>query len=339
MIREAIAKLVEGQSLTEEEAQQVMAEIMDGLATPAQLGAFLVALRMKGESPEEILGMVRTMRAKALAVEFQGDLLDTCGTGGDSSGTYNISTAAALVAAAAGVKVAKHGNRSASSRCGSADVLEALGARIAVTPQEALRCLDEVGFAFLFAPAFHPAMRNAAGPRGEIGVRTVFNVLGPLANPAAPSHQLLGVADARLAPAMASILQQLGCRHALVVHSSDGLDEVTLGGPTSVHEVKGSALRAYSVTPEEIGLGRADRSALAGGDKEENARIIRDLFDGEKGPKRDALLANAAAALLAADKVSNWEEGVAIAARAIDSGAAREKLERFIAFSQSLGEG
>ena len=336
MIKDAITKLVEGRSLTEGEAQQAMAQIMDGEATPAQLGAFLVALRMKGESPEEILGMVRAMRAKAVPVQAGGDLLDTCGTGGDSSGTFNISTASALVAAAAGLRVAKHGNRSATSRCGSADVLEALGARLAVTPEQAKQCLDKVGFAFLFAPGYHPAMRHAAGPRGEIGVRTVFNILGPLVNPAGATRQLLGVADAELAPKMAIILQKLGAKHALVVHGEDGLDEVSLSGQTRVHEVRDGSIRSYSISPEQLGLSRAAVKELAGGDKEENARIILALFDGRTGPRRDALLANAGAALYAGEKVKSLEDGVALAASTIDKGAARETLRKYVELTQGF---
>ena len=337
MIKESIQHIVEDKSLTATEAEQVMVQIMEGEATPAQLGAFLVALRMKGESPEEILGMVRAMRAKAVLVEAKGDLLDTCGTGGDSSGTYNISTASALVAAAAGVKVAKHGNRSASSQCGSADVLEALGARIAVTPEQARQCLDRVGFAFLFAPSYHPAMRHAAGPRFEIGVRTVFNIMGPLSNPAGASRQLLGVADGALAPKMAVILQQLGTRHALIVHSEDGLDEISLGAQTRVHEVRDSAIRSFTVTPENLGLSPASIEELGGGDKEQNARIIRSLFDGDAGPKRNALLANAGAALYAADKVESIRDGVALAAKTIDGGAARKTLQQYVDLTQSFG--
>ena len=336
MIKDAITKLVEGRSLTEGEAQQVMAQIMDGEATPAQLGAFLVALRMKGESPEEILGMVRAMRAKAVAVQAGGDLLDTCGTGGDSSGTFNISTASALVAAAAGLRVAKHGNRSATSRCGSADVLEALGARLAVTPEQAKQCLDKVGFAFLFAPGYHPAMRHAAGPRGEIGVRTVFNILGPLVNPAGATRQLLGVADAELAPKMAIIIQKLGAKHALIVHGEDGLDEVSLSGQTRVHEVRDGSIRSYSISPEQLGLSRAAVKELAGGDKEENARIILALFDSRTGPRRDALLANAGAALYAGEKVKSLEDGVALAASTIDKGAARETLRKYVELTRSF---
>ncbi len=338
MIKDAIGKLVEGRSLTEDEARRVMGQMMAGKATPAQTGAFLVALRVKGETPEELLGMVRAMRDNALPVEAPGDPIDTCGTGGDASGTYNISTASAIVAAAAGLKVAKHGNRSASSQCGSADVLEALGVRIALTPQQAQRCLDEVGMAFLFAQTYHPAMKHVAPVRGEIGVRTVFNILGPLANPARVRRQVLGVALPELGPKMAFILQRLGALHALVVHGKDGLDEISLGAPTSVHEVRAGDVRSYTITPEGLGLPRAERSALGGGDRDENAGIIRRLLDGERGPKRDALLANAAAALLVGGKAKDWKDGVALAAAVIDSGAARTKLEAFVAFTRSLGD-
>ena len=337
MIRDAIGKLVEGQSLSEEEARAVMGQVMAGEATPAQIAAWLVALRLKGETPEELLGMVRAMRERAVPVETAGDPIDTCGTGGDASGSYNISTASAIVAAAAGIKVAKHGNRSASSKCGSADVLEALGVRIALTPQQASRCLDEAGITFLFAQAYHPAMKYVAPVRTEIGVRTVFNFLGPLANPAGVRRQVLGVALSEIAPKMASILNDLGAVHALVVHGEDGMDEVSLGGATSVYEVRDGAVRSYAITPEELGLPRAGRSDLAGGDRDENAAIIRRLFDGERGPKRDALLANASAALLVGDKAKDWKEGVALAADVIDSGAAKQKLEEFVRCSRDEG--
>ena len=337
MIRDAIGKLVEGQSLSEEEARAVMGQVMAGEVTPAQIAAWLVALRLKGETPEELLGMVRAMREKAVRVETSGDPIDTCGTGGDASGSYNISTASAIVAAAAGIKVAKHGNRSASSKCGSADVLEALGVRIALTPQQASRCLDEAGITFLFAQAYHPGMKYVAPVRTEIGVRTVFNFLGPLANPAGVRRQVLGVALSEIAPKMASILNGLGAVHALVVHGEDGRDEVSLGGATSVYEVRDGAVRTYAITPEELGLPRAGRSDLAGGDRDENAAIIRRLLDGERGPKRDALLANASAALLVGDKAKDWKEGVALAADVIDSGAAKQKLEEFVRCSRDEG--
>ncbi len=338
MIKEAIAKLVEGASLSQEEAEGVMAMIMEGEATPAQLSAFLVALRMKGESTDEVLGMVRAMLAKSVRVEAEGQLIDTCGTGGDASGTYNISTAAALAASAAGLKVAKHGNRSASSQCGSADVLEALGARISLSAAQAKQCLDGVDFAFLFAPAFHPAMRHAAPTRAEIGVRTVFNVLGPMANPAGAKRQVLGVARPELASLMAEALRQMGSEHAMVVHGQDGLDEISISAATTVHEVGLEGVRSYEITPEQAGLKRADRDTLAGGGPEENAQIIRDLFDGQKGPKRDALLFNAAAALVVGGKAAGLKDGVALAAATIDGGAAQRKLSAYVEFTQALGE-
>ncbi len=338
MIKEAISKLVDGQSLSEDEARRSMIEIMDGEATAAQLAAFLVALRIKGESIDEILGMALTMRAKAVKVSAPGDLLDTCGTGGDGSGTYNISSASAFVAAGAGLKVAKHGNRSATSRCGSADVLEALGARLTLTPEQAVQCLDEAGFAFLFAPAYHPAMRHAAGPRGEIGVRTVFNILGPLSNPADASNQLLGVAAAEAAPKMAAVLLRLGVRHALVVHGEDGLDEVTLGAATRVYEVRDGSIQEYSITPEELALPRARIDALSGGNKDHNAAIIVSLLEGQPGPRRDALVANAAAALYAGDRVTSLQEGTRLAAEVIDSGKARATLDAYVRVSQAIGE-
>ncbi len=337
MIKPAIAQLVEGRPLTEDQAYQVMGQVMAGQATPAQTAALLVALRIKGETAEELLGLVRAMRDNALTVEGATDAIDTCGTGGDASGTYNISTASAIVAAAAGVKVAKHGNRSASSKCGSADVLEALGVRIALTPAQARRCLEEAGIVFLFAQVYHPAMKHVAPVRAEIGVRTAFNVLGPLANPARVRRQVVGVAAAEIAPKMAFILQRLGAQHALVVHGEDGLDEITLAGPTQVHEVLGGQTLAYTVTPEELGLPRAERSALAGGGREENAAILRDLFNGARGPKRDALLANAAAALVVGGKAPDLKAGVGLAASVIDSGAARRKLDEWVRVTQELG--
>ena len=336
MIKQTIETLIEGQDLSQETAQRAMEFIMTGEATPAQLAAFLTALRMKGETVDEITGFAKAMREAAVPVNVDGPVIDTCGTGGDGSGSYNISTASAIVAAAAGVRVAKHGNRSASSKCGSADVLEALGVRIAVTPEQAQRCLEKVGIAFLFAQAFHPAMRHVAPVRSELGIRTVFNILGPLANPAKATRQVLGVADAELAPKMAGILQQLGVEKALVVHGADGLDEISLSGPTSVYEVDGDEIKQYAVSPEELGLPMADRSALAGGDKETNAEILRALFRGESGPKRDALLANAAAALYVGGKTTSLIEGVNAAAEVIDSGAVLRKLDEFVAFTQAL---
>jgi anthranilate phosphoribosyltransferase len=339
MIREAIDAIVnQGRSLSEEEAAGVMEEIMSGEATPAQLAAFLVALRLKGETVEEITGMARVMRAKALRVPFEGaSLLDTCGTGGDGMGTFNVSTAAAFVAAGAGAIVAKHGNRAMTSQCGSADVLEALGARIDLPPEGVAHCLREVGVGFMFGPAFHPAMRFAAGPRREIGVRSVFNILGPLTNPAGAKAQVLGVADAAIGEKMTQVLGRLGCRHALVVHGEDGLDEMTLGGPSLVYELKEGDIRSYRVTPEEVGLHPASGQAVKGGSPQENAAAIRAVFGGEPGPLRDIVLLNSAAALVAADKVASLAEGVPLAAQAIDSGAAREKVDRFIEVTVSFG--
>jgi anthranilate phosphoribosyltransferase len=339
MIREAIDAIVnQGRSLSEQEASAVMGEIMEGEATPAQLGAFLVALRLKGETAEEIAGMARVMRAKALRVPFDGaPLLDTCGTGGDCMGTFNVSTAAAFVAAGAGAVVAKHGNRAVTSHCGSADVLEALGVKIDLPPEGVAHCLREVGVGFMFAPTFHPAMRFAAGPRREIGVRSVFNILGPLTNPAGARAQVLGVADAAIGEKMIQVLSRLGCGHALVVHGEDGLDEMTLGGPTLVYELEEGDIRSYRVTPEEVGLRQASGKAVKGGSPEENAAAMRAVFGGEQGPVRDIVLLNSAAALVAADKAASLTEGVTLAAQTIDSGAAGKKLDRFIEVTTSFG--
>lgn len=339
MIREAIDAIVShGRSLSEDEAAAVMRDIMSGEATPAQIGAFLVALRLKGETVDEITGMARVMREHALAVPAAGlsGLVDTCGTGGDASGTFNVSTAAAFVVAAAGAPVAKHGNRAMTSACGSADVLEALGAKIDLDPERVARCIREVGIGFMFAQSFHPAMKHVAGPRREIGVRTVFNVLGPLTNPAGAAHQLLGVARPELAPLLAGALGRLGSRHALVVHGHGGLDELSLAGPSTVHELRGGALREYTVSPEEVGLAEAPNESVRGGSPEENAGALRGVLDGEPGPLRDITLLNAAAALVAADLAADLKEGVGMAARAVDSGGAREKLNAFVRLTGSL---
>lgn len=336
MVTEALNKIVEGNSLDASEAERVMASVMAGEVSPARLAALLTALRMKGESDHEILGFARAMRAAAVPVAAPPDAIDTCGTGGDASNSFNISTGSAIVAAAAGVTVAKHGNRSASSKCGSADVLEALGVKIAVTAEQAERCLERVGIAFLFAPAFHPAMRHAGPTRGEIGIRTVFNILGPLSSPARVKRQALGVASPDLAPRMAAILGGLGCERTLVFHGSDGLDEITLAGPTTVHDLRGGAVTSYEVTPKDLGLNGAPSDALVGGGPEENAAILRSLFAGETGPKRNALLANAAAGLVVAGKADNLSAGVKLAAEVIDSGAAAAKVDEFAAFTQTF---
>jgi anthranilate phosphoribosyltransferase len=335
-IKEAIGKLVEGGSLSEEEAAAVMGEIMTGEATPAQFGAFVTALRLKGETVDEITGMARVMREKALRVSVAGPLLDTCGTGGDHQGTFNVSTAAAFVCAGAGLRVAKHGNRAMTSACGSADVLEALGARIDLTPEQVAECLERAGIGFMFAPAFHPAMKFAAGPRREIGVRTVFNILGPLTNPAGATAQVLGVAEPALADKMAQVLGRLGCDHALVVHGEDGFDEVSISAPTQVWELTRGDVRRYKVEPSEMGLTPAEARHVRGGSPEDNAAALRRVLSGEKGALRDFTLMNAAAGLVAGDKMATMGEGVALAAESIDSGAAREALERFVSTSNSF---
>jgi anthranilate phosphoribosyltransferase len=335
MIREAITALVDGRSLTEAEAAAVMEEIMSGEATPAQFGAFVTALRLKGETVDEIAGMARVMREKACRVHVEGVLLDTCGTGGDARGTFNVSTAAAFVAAGAGARVAKHGNRAMTSRCGSADVLEALGARIDLSPEQVKTCLEETGVGFMFAPSFHPAMKFAAGPRREIGVRTVFNILGPLTNPAGAACQVLGVADPSLAETMALVLARLGSRHALVVHG-DGLDEMSISGPTLVCELVEGCVRQYVVKPQDAGLTPSEAASVAGGTPEENAATLREVLAGRPGPCRDIVLLNAAAGLVALERAAALVEGVALAAEAIDSGAARERLERFVAVTNSF---
>jgi anthranilate phosphoribosyltransferase len=337
MIREAISAAVAARDLTENEAADVMEEIMSGEATPAQLAAFLTALRLKGETVDEIAGMARVMRAKACRVDCDGTVLDTCGTGGDASGTFNVSTAAAFVAAAAGARVAKHGNRAMSSRCGSADVLEALGAKIELSPEEAAACLEQTGFCFMFAPRYHPAMRHAAGPRREIGIRTVFNILGPLCNPAGATRQVLGVADESLGEKMAQVLARLGCERAIIVHGEDGLDELSPAGPSRVWEIRGSAIERYRVSPSDAGLASHPLSSVGGGTPEDNARMLRSVFASEAGALRDFTLLNAAAGLLACGLAGDFADGVAMAADAIDNGAANKKLDRFIEVSNATG--
>ncbi len=336
MIKEAISSLVSGRSLTMDEAAQVMREIMQGEATQAQFGAFVTALRLKGETVDEIVGLARTMRSKAVPVVTADAVVDTCGTGGDSSGTFNISTTAAFVAAGDGLKVAKHGNRAMSSQCGSADVLEALGIKIDLNSAQVQQCLEEVGIGFMFAPIFHPAMKYAVAPRREIGIRTVFNILGPLTNPAGAQAQVLGVADGLLAEKMASVLNGLGCQHALVVHGDDGLDEITVTAETQVYEVKDNNIEKYSIGPEDFGLPRADLNSLRGGSAAENAAFIRNILARAPGPGRDVVLLNAAAALMVGGRVDSLQQGVARAGEIIDSGQATAKLEQLIKFSWSL---
>jgi len=342
MIRETINQLLEGQSLPAKQAEVVMDEIMTGAATPAQIAGFLVALRLKGETADEIAGCARAMRRAAVPVHPERtDVIDTCGTGGDRAGTFNISTTTAFVVAGAGLGVAKHGNRSVSSRSGSADVLESLGVNISLTPEQVAQAIDEIGVGFIFAPNFHPAMRHAIGPRRELGVRTVFNVLGPLTNPAGAAAQLLGVYDPSLTEVLARVLQQLGSRAAYVVHGFGGLDELTTTGPNQVSCFGVTPGNGQVVTemldPRELGFAPARPQDLRGGDPDENAHITRDVLAGkDRGSRRDVVLLNAAAALVAGGAAADLEEGIARAAASIDSGAALRALEGLISYSQSV---
>lgn len=336
MIREAINLVIQNISLSEAEMAEVMTEIMEGRATDAQIGAFLTALRIKGETVEEITGAARIMRDKATRIKAPEGVIDTCGTGGDMSGTFNISTTTAIVVAAAGVPVAKHGNRSVSSRSGSADVLEALGIRIDLPPDKVERCLFETGFTFLFAPLFHPAMKFAIGPRREIGIRTIFNILGPLTNPAGAKRQLLGVFTSRLTDTLASVLGKLGASDAMVVHGEDGLDELTLSNGTRISRLRNGKVESFYVTPDEFGLQTAEGAELAGGDKEKNAAITLSVLEGGEGPTRNIVLMNAAAALVTAGRTGDFRAGVDIAAEAIDTGKAIEKLKEIKRVTNSL---
>jgi anthranilate phosphoribosyltransferase len=329
LIKSAIAKLVDRVSLSEAEAEGVMREIMDGAATPAQIAAYLTALRMKGETVDEVVGSVRVMREKAVRIRVDDPLVvDTCGTGGDRKGTFNISTATALVVAGAGVTVAKHGNRAASSKSGSADVLRALGVNIDLPPPAVEECVNRIGIGFLFAPLFHVAMKHAVAPRQEIGIRTLFNLLGPLTNPAGASIQILGVYADDVVDLMAQVLVKLGSRHCFVVHGEDGLDEVSVSGPTRFCEGKDGRISCYHIAPGDVGLPTASLDAIAGGGPEDNAKILLGILAGERGPKRDIVLLNAAPPLVACGRAKDFAEGIAQAARAIDSGAAMEKLEQ-----------
>jgi anthranilate phosphoribosyltransferase len=336
MIREAIAALVAGINLTQEVAAQVMDEMMEGQATPAQIAAFITALRMKGETADEITGMARTMRARSLHVQTDGFLVDTCGTGGDGRGTINVSTAAAIVAAAAGLRVAKHGNRSASGGPGSADVLEAVGVKIALSPEGVQRCLAETGFGFMFAQTFHPAMRHAAVPRREIGIRTIFNILGPLTNPAGAHAQVLGVSDPSVGEKMAEALNRLGTQRAMVVYGMDGVDELSISAQTRVWDLQGGRVRTYQVVPEDAGLPRANTDDIKGGTVERNAALLRGILRGQPGPPLDVVLLNTAAALVVGGKARMLKEGVEMARRTVQSGAAAAKLEQVVKVSQGL---
>jgi anthranilate phosphoribosyltransferase len=335
-IQTAIAKVSKHQHLTQEEAEAAMDEIFTGAATPAQIGGYLMALRLKGESIDEITGSARSMRRNANhpPVKTPG-LIDTCGTGGDGAGTFNISTTVAFVVAGAGVPVAKHGNRAASSKSGSADVLGALGVNLNLTPEQAGECIDAVGIGFLFALSFHPAMKHAIGPRRELGVRTIFNILGPLTNPAGARRQLMGVFSPELTEPLANVLCQLGGEAAFVVHGHGGLDELTTSGPNHVSELRDGQVRSYTLDPQELGFKPASLDNLLGGDPQHNATVTRGILDGTvDSAKRDVVLLNAAAALVAGGKASDLKQGIKLAAESIDSGAALNKLNALVEFSQ-----
>ncbi len=343
MIKKAIARVVENQDLTEGEMIEVMNQIMSGECTPAQIGSFITALRMKGETIEEITGAARVMRERATPIRVgkgvvdidrddinidQETILDVVGTGGDGTNTFNISTTVTFVVSACGVKVAKHGNRSVSSLCGSADVLEKLGVNLDVQPEVVENCINEIGVGFLFAPALHGAMKHAIGPRREIGIRTIFNILGPLTNPAGADCQVMGVYRADLVEKLAGVLYKLGCRHGFVVNGSDGMDEMTLTGETLIAEVTRDGVKLVTVSPEQFGLTRCDMAALKGGDASANAEIVKSILSGEQGPRREITLLNAAYALIAAGKAATPAEGINLAADAIDSGRALMQLDK-----------
>ncbi len=337
MIKEALQQLASGLPLTQEQAYLTLTEIMEGEATEAQIGALLMALRLKGEEPVEVAGFARAMREHALRVPVEAaGLVDTCGTGGDELETFNISTLAAFVAAGAGVTVAKHGNRAVSSQCGSADVLRELGVNLELGPEQVAHCLQEVGIGFLFAPALHPAMRYAAAPRRELGLRTVFNILGPLTNPAGARRQLLGAFSLQAARLMAEALWTLGVDHALVVHGMEGLDEISTCGPTRVLEIRNGELRHYTLTPEDFGMRAVGLEALRGGEPAVCADLFRRVLAGAPGPARDVVLVNAAAAIYVGGRAEDLEEGLRRARVSLDEGKAREKLERLVEVSQGV---
>ncbi len=335
-VPEAIQAVVAGRRLSEQQASDAASAIMAGQATPSQIAGLLVALRMRGETADEIAGFVRAARAAATPVTPRSDgLLDTCGTGGDGSGTFNISTVTGFVAAAAGCRVAKHGNRSVSSRCGSADVLTELGARVDLPAEQVAACIDEVGFGFLHAPSFHPGARHAVAPRREIGIRTIFNAIGPLVHPAGARRQLVGVYDAGLTEVMAEALRRQESEHCLIVHGLDGLDEISLSATTRVTELRTGQIATFTIRATDFGLAPAGIDALAGGDSARNADILRAVLSGERGPCRDVVLINSGAAIHVGGRAESIAEGVRLAADAIDSGAALSKLRAFIEFTRS----
>jgi anthranilate phosphoribosyltransferase len=338
MIREAIKILIDGMSLTTEEMQKAMNDIMEGKATDAMIGSFLTALKLQGETTEEITGAAKAMREKSIKIKAPEGTVDTCGTGGDMAYTFNISTTSAIIVASAGIPVAKHGNRSVSSRSGSANVLDALGININLKPESVERCFNQTGFAFLFSPIFHPAMKYATGPRSEIGIRTIFNLLGPLTNPAGALRQVVGVYQAVLTEAIAEVLDNLGARHAFVVHSDDGLDEISIAERTRISELKDGRIDTYYITPEDMDIKRGSLDDIVGGDAQDNAAITLSILNGEQGAKRNIVLMNAAAAIVVGGKARDFKEGVKIASQAIDSGTAKKKLEEIKLVTNSLAE-
>jgi anthranilate phosphoribosyltransferase len=339
MIKEAIGSLVEGKDLTYEEAYFVMGEIMGGEATPTQVGAFLTALRLKGETVDEIAGLAAVMQAKAMRVQVTGPLIDIVGTGGDGCGSFNISTAAAFVAAGAGLKVAKHGNRAMSSKCGSADILEALGIKIDLDAYGVAECIEKAGMGFMFAQVFHPAMKYVAPVRKEIGIRTVFNILGPLTNPAGAEHMLLGVPNEELGKKIAAVLHRLGTKHTLVVCGKEGLDEISISGKSIIWEVtKDKVSPPREVSPESFGKKKAKMAEIEGGTPQENAATLMCVLDGEKGVPRDIVVINAAAALIAGDITTDMKQAVKFAEETIDSGKAKDIMEKLVVLSRQIGE-
>lgn len=334
MIKDALAKLADRIDLSAQEAETVLCEVMDGSATSAQIAAYLMGLRQKGETVDEIVGSARAMRSRAVRISVGASIVvDTCGTGGDGANTFNISTTAAFVVAGAGITVAKHGNRSVSSRSGSADVLSALGVKIELERERVADCIDEVGIGFLFAPHYHSAMKHCAVPRQEMGIRTILNVLGPLTNPAGATHQVLGVYEAQKTEIIGRVLMELGSQHCFVIHGMDGLDEMTLSDRTKVSEGKGGVVSSYFIAPEEFDLRRVPRKEFAGGSPEDNARIVKEILQGRKGSKRDIVCLNAAPAMVAGQKAKTLKEGFRMAQQTIDSGAAAEKLDRLVAYT------
>jgi len=352
MIKECIAKVVRGKDLSEKETEMAMDEILSGKATSAQISSFLTALRMKGETVDEITGAARAVRARAIKMQLTNHMvnidrdeinvedetiIDTCGTGGEGTNTFNVSTATALVVAAGGIKVAKHGQRTESNHCGSANVLEVLGLELDISRTDAERCIHEVGIGFLYAPLFYGAMKYPAGPRREIGIRTIFNLLGPLTNPARATAQILGVYDSDLTEKMAQVLKRLGTREAFVVCGEGTFDEISICGPTRVSHLKDGEISTFDITPEEYGFEKAKPEEIRGGDAKENAQIIRDILEGQRGPKRDMVLLNAGAAFVATGFDLNLEQGIEKARYAIDSGRAKEKLQSLVSFTQQCG--